>query len=141
MTKLQKRAIRSIGGKDTKTHTDPLFKKYKLLKFEDIIEYNKLSIAHTIFYNYAPTALKEHIKREIPHPRLRRNTDNLQIDGSNIKSISRYQIPFSWNKLDSETKDITSKSKFKSAIKKSFFQKYSNLDICNVINCRTCNNS
>ena len=37
LTKLQKRAVRIISGKKSISHTEPLFKKLKLLKIEDLV--------------------------------------------------------------------------------------------------------
>ena len=138
ITKLQKKAIRSINGSKSKKHTEPIFKKLKILKFSDLLEINKLTIAHAIFHNYAPKALYEHIQKETQHERLRRNIFNLKIDGSNKKSITKYLIPLAWNDLNSELKTIQKKSKFTSLIKKSIIQNYSNTEFCNDNNCKTC---
>ena len=138
ISKLQKKAIRSINGTTSKRHSEPLLKKHNLLKFKDIIEINKLSIAHSIVHNYAPAALQEHIQKEMPHERLRRNLLNIKIDGSNTKSTTKYTIPQSWNNLNSEIKEIPSISKFKKVIKKNMLQNYSNIEICSLNTCNIC---
>ncbi|MCP4054789.1 MAG: hypothetical protein GY739_17445 [Mesoflavibacter sp.] len=138
ITKLQKQAVRSINGSTSKKHTDPLFKKLKILKFSDLVEINKLAIAHAIFHNYSPKSLYEHIQKESEHERLRRNLLNLKIDASNKKSITKYLIPLAWNNINPELKTIQKKSKFTSLIKTSLLQNYSNIEICNDNNCKTC---
>ena len=45
---LQKRAILHIHGATSRIHTEHLFKKYKLLKFEDIKLINDISLAHSV---------------------------------------------------------------------------------------------
>ena len=57
--KIQKEAFRSINGSTSKNHTEPIFKKHKILKFSDLLEINKLTITHAIFHNYSPKALYE----------------------------------------------------------------------------------
>ena len=44
--RLQKKAIRVIAKQKYNAHTDPLFKKYKLLKIEDIFKTQSLKFLH-----------------------------------------------------------------------------------------------
>ena len=50
ITSIQKKCIRNIAGKDLRSHTDPLFKKLNILKFQDLIHYNKLIFMHKLNY-------------------------------------------------------------------------------------------
>ena len=59
---LQKNAICFIEG-SKKVHSEPLFKKYKILKFDDIKYVNDMSIAHSVIHNYAPEIIKADIKK------------------------------------------------------------------------------
>ena len=43
---VQKRAIRVISKSEYRAHTLPLFSKYKLLKFSDIVQFKTLLIMH-----------------------------------------------------------------------------------------------
>ena len=112
ITTIQKRIILNIHGSSRRIHTEPLFKKYKILKFKDLITYNNLLIGHSVFYEYAPTAILNLIKKEVPHERLRRNIWNLKINGANKSSITKFTIPKDWNELNIELKQIKNRKKF-----------------------------
>jgi len=137
--KLQKKAIRSIQGSKNKRHTEYMFKKFKTLKFHDIIRYNILMIAHSVIYKYAPEAIKKCVIKIESHERLRRNTHNLEIDSSDKNSITKYVIPNTWNNLDNEMKMIVDKNKFKKKILKDMLNSYSSNQWCNQADCRICN--
>ena len=91
---LQKNAVCYIDG-PKKVHSAPLFKKFNILKFEDLKFLNDVSIAHSVIYKYAPTVIQEDIIRVTPHNihDLRRNTLDLIVNGSNEKSITKYIRP------------------------------------------------
>ena len=135
---IQKRAILNIHGSNAKIHSEPLFKKYKILKFKDLIKYNNLMLGHSIFYDYAPSALLNLIKKETPHERLRRNTWNLKLNGANKKSITQFIIPKEWNDLNLEKKKIKDKKKFKKEIQKEILNSYTDTISCNDQNCKIC---
>ena len=61
-------------------HTEHLFRKYKLPKFEDIKLINDISIAHSIVHGYASQITQQDIKKVQPHERNCRNLFNLEID-------------------------------------------------------------
>ena len=81
---LQKNAVCYIEG-SKKVHSEPLFKKFNILKFDDLKFLNDVSIAHSVFYKYAPTVIQEDILRVTPHDvhDLRRNTLDLVVNGAN----------------------------------------------------------
>ncbi len=138
ITTIQKRTIRNIHGSSRRIHTEPLFKKYKILKFKDLIKYNNLLIGHAVFYEYAPTAILNIIKKEEPHERLRRNIWNLKINGANKSSITKFIIPKEWNELNIELKQINNRKKFKKAILKHLTDQYKLFINCNDHNCNIC---
>ena len=134
----QKRAIRYIDGKNKKKHTDHLFKRFNILKFEDLVKYNNLLLGHSIIYNYASESVKTIFKKVEPHTRLRRNLKDFQIDRSNQSSIFNYIIPNIWNSLTQESKDLHKKSRFKNNIKRNLLESYSSRQRCNDVNCYIC---
>lgn len=140
ISKIQKKAIRFVDGNNKKKHTEHLFKRYRTLKFQDLTTLNALMIAHSVVFQYAPDAIKKCIFKIETHERLRRNTKNLQIDSSDPKSITKYIIPFKWNNLRNELKEIKDKHKFRKALMKDFLYNYKGNQSCNDINCRICNN-
>ena len=50
---LQKRAVRIIENAKTDSHTNPLFFKYKILKLNDLTDFNQT----TFVYNYTKNLL------------------------------------------------------------------------------------
>ena len=91
---IQKRAICYVNG-TKKVHSEPIFKKYKILKFEDLKTVNDLNIAHSVVYGYAPDVIKSDImKKEINDLHgLRRNILDLECNGAQTKSITKFIIP------------------------------------------------
>ena len=136
---LQKRAILHIHGATSRLHSEHLFRKYKLLKFEDIKLINDISIAHSVVHNYAPQITKQDIKKIQPHERNRRNLFNLEIDNLKKKSITKYIIPKNWNSLHQSLKEITKIKKLKKTIIKNTLETYTNNPRCNINNCYICN--
>ena len=37
---LQKKCVRNVAGKQYRSHTDPIFSKLGILKFDDLLQYN-----------------------------------------------------------------------------------------------------
>ena len=138
ITTLQKRALLNLHGPSSKIHSEPLFKKYKILKFKDLIKYNNLMIGHSIFYEYAPKALLDIIEKESTHERLRRNLWNLKINGANKLSITNYIIPKDWNELSLEMKKIKNKNKFRKLMVNDIINDYNETINCNDQNCLIC---
>ena len=89
-----------------------MFKKFKTLKFEDLITANILMIAHSVVHKYAPDAIKQCIIKVETHGRLSRNTNNLQVESSDKNSITKHIIPSTWNNLNNITKEIKDKKRF-----------------------------
>ena len=116
---LQKDALCFIDG-PKKVHSAPLFKKFNILKFNDLKYLNDVSIAHSVIHKYAPKVTQEDIVRVTLHDQhdLRRNTLDLVVDGSNQKSITKFIIPTAWNNLPDSLKSISKPHLFKKAIKK-----------------------
>ena len=107
---IQKKAIRFIDRAKNKKHTEFMFKKFKTLKFEDLITFNILMTAHSIVHEYAPEAIKQCIIKVEAHNRLQKNTNNLQANSSDTNSITKHIIQSTWNNLNNETKEIKDKN-------------------------------
>ena len=137
---LQKNAVCYIEGYK-KVHSEPLFKKFSILKFTDLKFLNDVSIAHSVIYKYAPTVIQEDILRVTPHNvhDLRRNTLDLVVNGANENSITKYIIPTAWNSLPEETRKIKKPHLFKKAVKRKLLSSYSNIYNCQRRACYICN--
>ena len=63
ITGIQKKCIRSVAGKDFRSHTDPLYKKLGILKFIDLIYYNQITFMHKLYLGKQPTSFKDFLKK------------------------------------------------------------------------------
>ena len=63
ITAIQKKCIRNIAGKDIRSHTEPLYKKLNILKFDDLIHYNCLTFMHKLFMGKQPEAFIDLLKK------------------------------------------------------------------------------
>ena len=96
----QKRIIRCIADAEYNAHTSLLFKKYQLLKFEDIVEY--VLCIH----------MYKSIKAHKYSPARRANTRNQNEIKSSFHRLTMcqqatsYTGPHSWNRLSEALKQI-----------------------------------
>ena len=54
---VQKKCIRNVANKDFRSHTEPLFSQMKVMKFQDILEYESLLYMHKYVYARLPDSL------------------------------------------------------------------------------------
>jgi hypothetical protein len=74
---LQKKCIRAIANAPFLEHTAPLFRKYKILPFTQLIEFRTLCIAHQVWYETAPpTVIKLFSKQQDVSKKVTRATDH-----------------------------------------------------------------
>ena len=131
---LQKKAIRYIDGGSAKKHTEPLFRKHKLLKIHDIVEYHRLLLAHSIKFGYAPKQMYSILQNINEHDRLRRNLNNIiSQDQTNCTKT----IMNTWNNLPESLKQVEKRNTFTRKIKQLLIEKYS-MNRCNNRNCFIC---
>ena len=137
---LQKRAIFHVHGSSVKLHSEPLFKKYNILKLKDMKLIQELNIAHSIIHEYAPIPVREAIPRNEEHPRytFRRPFSDLQYFGDNQKSVCKYAVPLAWNNLTDQEKQIEKFHILRKQKKKSLIDQYSSNPICNKPICFIC---
>ena len=57
---LQKRAITLIDNSKAMSHSDPLFLKYKILKINDLVDFNQALFMYKYTNKLLPTSFKKH---------------------------------------------------------------------------------
>ena len=145
--KLQKKAVRIITKSHFLAHTDPIFKREKILKVEDIFNVSCLKLYYKFVNNQLPTNIKKLFNFNNSRPI---NTVNPVFNYTLIhyncndaygKKRIRYHLP----KLIHDTEiDILRKTRslsligFKSVLKTYFLSKYDD-SICQDLNCYSCN--
>ena len=90
---LQKRAIRTIHNAFYNSHTDPKFRKSKLLKLHDIFEYQSLLFTYDYLNNKLPSSFDGKFPkiRDVLNNKDTRQSDNLFVP--NFSSILRLAKP------------------------------------------------
>ena len=144
----QKQAIRCISQAPYNAHTEPQFKKLKILPFPDLIKINKLQFMHSFDKNllddsfnvYWPTneANREDLRQL-------RNDDNLYVPPSRCATASRLPLstfPAIWNQLECQSapnvKYEFAKTKFYGDLKKDFLLNLNENYRCSRADCHQC---
>lgn len=123
-------------------HTNPLFKKYNILKLQDMYHLNCCKI----FYRSKIHQLPQYYLDKMPtvasvNPYSRRQSNNIYISLINHsiqKQQLNYKIGNEWNKLSENLKNINNLSlkSFTKKVKKHCIQSYNHA--CTIRNCFSC---
>jgi hypothetical protein len=107
ISKLQKKAIRIINCKKYNDHTAPIFKRLKILPYEQIIRQAKLKMMHSVTYNYAPPSFRNiwprNIERNIEYDL--RNNNMYTVPNPRIEQFKKSPL-YSFAKLWNDLNDI-----------------------------------
>ena len=140
---LQKRAIRLITGSKHNSHTEPLFKKLKLLKLDDIFDVSVLKFYYKLCKNTLPHYLQNMFEVSEPQhsydTRHKGTAKPIPLKVSCDKCI-RYYMPSLLQKtptLVTEKTETHSPKGFSNYAKSHFLHTYRN--DCSITNCYICN--
>jgi len=142
--KLQKKSIRIITKSHFIAHSEPLMKRHKLLKVEDILQSKQLMLFYKMMNQQAPSYLYSllPIMPHLYHDHNTRFNNRHQVPLVRKQLATRcfrYSLPVLLNKFDYNilitTTEISDKQ-FKARIKKYLISKYSST--CASINCYVC---
>ena len=140
---LQKKCIRNIALKNSVSHTEPLFKDLKILKFTDKLSYFRSIFVHQYRNNKLPASFSN-IFQDIT------STDELQTrhndyNYKNLPAIKKYlqNYPYrkmlsDWNSLSIELKSTADAKEFICLLKNKFLFGYNSETQCPG-NCYSCN--
>ena len=134
---MQKKALRII---DNKVHTEPIMKKYKILRIKD--EYNmalKL-LAWSMIRNLAPLSIKKDYNWVIGQREGMRNHTRVEelLYRSNSLKNQLYQNLAKKINEQNEIYQNYSKVRYRNTMKKEIILTYNEIIRCNNINCRDC---
>ena len=143
--RLQKRAIRVINNKRYNSHTDPLFKKSKILKIEDLFQYQAALFMYDYKYEKLPPSFRGMFKQndEFPNSRTTRQSNLLYVPKYHSKFTSKlplYYLPPIWNKWTKLITENGSRKQIKQQIKRNRFENYSSEVHCTNTMCKDCVN-
>jgi len=136
----QKRAIRAISNKPYLTHTEPLFKKTRILKLEDLYIQQTTSFMYELQNNLIPSFKNLKLRKEIKAMTTRQKnnvcTDRARTNFSS--KLPKHNYPKIWNKCDINIRMAKSKTTLKKQIANIFINKYDDQTNCTNPNCRYC---
>ena len=148
VAKLQKRAVRLLTNSKYNAHTEPLFKKLNLLKFEDIFKCNALRFIHKIlnesvphyFVNIFTPVSQDRIYATREASKISNSLRKYRANTQSALYCTRHYLP----KLLEETPEIVSdKLSTHSLSGFSRYIKFFHIGLynsnCNIIDCYVCN--
>ena len=143
ITIIQKRTIRIINNTKYRTHTDPLFKSYNILKVSDAYTLQISQFMYDFHNKLLPSSFKTlHINKVNANNIVTRQTKNMPTDRPRTQfsaNLPKHNFPFIWNKLNLENRAAKSRHIFKKNMKKSYLQRYKDHVVCNDPYCTDCN--
>ncbi len=140
MSKLQKKAVRiATNTRNPIAHSEPIYRKYKILKFEDVLKQRLGKLCYRYTKNTLPQGLKNLIQknenrnssrnpRQLHEPTPKNNWEH---------NLPQVYAPKIWNNIPAKIKTATSVNAFKYTYKKHLLENYENFK-CTVINCPSC---
>ena len=131
VTTLQKRVVRLMTFSDPRSHSEPLLKSLRLLKFSDVIHLEILSFVYQWYDKLSPSCFVNYFS---PVSSIHSyNTRQSQVDNLFVKSVHktqygirslRYTGPNLWNSLSINVKKMKPFSSFCRYIKNSVIDSY-----------------
>ncbi len=142
--KLQKRALRILSLSKYNAHTEPLFKKLKLLQVKDILKLQELKFYHKYRNNKLPHYLQTmpfHFNTDTHNhaTRIQYNIHQPRANHEYAKQCIRYDLPMVINSTQInilEKIHTHSLHGFAGYIKQHFLQSYQ--ESCTIVNCYVC---
>ena len=139
---LQKSAVRHISLSHYRSHTEPLFKKTKILKIKDLISHSRASFVHQYRCGYLPSSFNRTFFSFVGNNiNLKRRNDSLCVTIPELTYKEMHKAPYvmicqAWNSIPLEIKYISKHSEFKSALTEYYLSRYS--ETCILEDCRNC---
>ena len=140
---LQKKCIRNVANRGSRSHTDPLFKNMEILKFGDLYSHSLQSFMHEVDLEKVPPSFTDmFITLTNAGIRTNRHTAlNYKVNHPKNNSLSRFpsvRLPEAWNSLPIDLKLMIKKEHFKDALKWNALSKYNETVFCGVMSCPDC---
>ena len=141
---IQKRAIRYVHNSAFNSHTDPLFKSSKIMKIDDLYEYQAALFMFDYTKHILPNSFESVYKfrHEIQKNRLTRQSNQMHITRCRTKfadNLPLFALPKIWNKWsDSTFSSNMSRNQFKTYLKVNIINKYKDKVKCSNTYCSDC---
>jgi len=141
--RLQKKIVRNVKGVRSRAHTNDIFIELKILKFRDLVEYNKNILGHGVCYKTLPENFRLDFEPLITKGRVTRAASNmnLKIPLSSkciFETAPCFTVPTAWNSLSTDLKVIFKRNSFKGKLRLNYFDKYRSEPECSRDGCYSC---
>ena len=137
ITQLQKKCVRNVAVKGYKSHTDPIFAKLNILKFEDLFKYNSCNFMHKCINDKLPPSFKDFFT-PLTEPNRTHGFKQDRLKNESLSHFPSYFLPKLWNSNSLFLKCTTSHNIFKKELKKSLVAQYSKHVRCDYDGCEEC---
>ena len=140
---LQKKCIRHVKNVSSRAHSEPLFYKLKIIKFEDLFRYNVRIFMHQYSTGNLPASFDGmfSLLRDSEDLGNRDAFYNFKINPPKNKSLNNFPrivyLPI-WNSLNSVYQSTESPKHFKNELLKSILSEYEQFVACDDIQCDEC---
>jgi len=144
LSKIQKKTMRIITSSNYNCHTEPLFKRMKVLKATHLCSLHELNFCYKLENDLLPPYFLNYMfnKHSTIHRHNTRHTNNFQIPQVRhvfAQNCLRFRIPSIFNSTPSAIIDkiyTHSKSGFSKYVKHYYLNSYKN--VCDIRNCYSC---
>ena len=143
IVKKQKNAIRLISNAHFNAHTEPLFKKWEILKFEDLYKSTQVEFMQSLILEKLPPSFEGIWQFVGTNKRSAlRNSADFYIPPFRLLFTERlplHSLPGAYNNFTNvKLKQATSMNTFKDVIKSHFLNNYSDIIRCDRLFCKDC---
>ena len=145
LSKLQKKAIRTVTYSKKMDHSEPRMKRLGILKLEDLFKLQTVSLAFDCLKNESPEYFKNlftypnntgrTLRTQTAHPHNITLSVPRRIPGPTQKTSFFNLAPNHWNDLPDEVKKIQTKNAFRANVKKFYLSAYKSQIECTNIYC------
>ena len=122
---IQKKAMRNIAGVTLRSHTDPLFQSYGILKLNDLITYHNAAFMYKYTKNLLPASFQG-MFQQLAEPNRTRNFVAARPRNSKLEQLPKVALPKIWNGLSLTLKTRETFSSFKTDLTKQLIANYNN---------------
>jgi hypothetical protein len=147
LIKIQKKAIRIVSKSKWNSHSEPIFQRLGIMRFEDMIKYSQLEFMHLFEHQRLPESFKNiwRTRNEIlsvDNYSLRRAIDlHIETPRTNFsQKLPLHTFPSLWNTLEPEMKQLWPPKLFKKTLKSQLLSKLNSIINCENPFCPDCYN-
>ena len=140
---LQKRALRIVNKSSANSHTEPLFKKYSILKLTDLFEFQILLFMYDYINNNLPSSFcgMFRVNKDVntTYRTRQSNLYSLPLCRSNFVSKMLFRkAPETWNAWYQQIQPNISRRLFKTLTSRYMTEKYASQITCTYSRCHDC---